>query len=267
MKTFKIIAFSDVTLWSKLPEGLTNIKKWLSIKSTNSPLSTYSYEEIVDILKPDVTILAGDYDEDFYDRFYVGFYKFLKYAGERSKVLVITGNHEDPKFGGSVILYSAEKVNNIKGCREISGKRIKVNGFSFLGLGYYNTYHKIKPLIEKYSEKVDIIVSHCDLQRLPALSNIKPKLIINGHSRSGKVLVRDVPVILTNRLKFVLIEFKNKRLSNIQEYKYPFIKDGKNWSMIVENSRNPYRYRIIHSDYDPEPNYDWVSKYKWFRTL
>ena len=119
------------------------------------------------------------------------FYRFLRYAGKKSKVLVVKGDH-DEDFEGD---YVTKKINRIKDCNEISGKYIEIKGIRFLGLGYNETHYlrRVRPLIEEFQNKIDVIITHCEQKRLPLLSSIKPKLIIRGHFGFGKFLVNDIP--------------------------------------------------------------------------
>jgi len=141
------------------------------------------------------------------------FYEFIKFAGKRSKVLVVKGDH-DEKY------YSREKINNIPGCREISGECVEIEGLYFLGLGYNETHYLrvLKQLIEKFKEKVDIVVTHCEQNRMPFVSLLKPKIIIRGHFGSGKYLVNGIPSVFTAFVKYTIIEMNNTKLVKIRQY-------------------------------------------------
>lgn len=55
------------------------------------------------------------------------FYAFLEYAGKRSTVLVIKGDHDDDFVGA----YDVDRINKIPGCQEISGKTQRAQGELF----------------------------------------------------------------------------------------------------------------------------------------
>ena len=194
----KILAVSDTTL---IPE----------------------YQRMFDNLKPDIVVLAGDYDEgmllgvDNTERY---FYDFLRHAGKKSNVLVIKGNHDDSKWSDSTSHYSVNKINGIKGCNEISGKSIKINGLKFLGIDYESSRinANLLPLLDKHGDGVDVIVSHGDVSKIHHLAKLKPMIVINGHTRGGVYSVYDVPVVLTNEVGLVLIEIKQNSVKTILEY-------------------------------------------------
>lgn len=144
------------------------------------------------------------------------FYNFLKYAGKKSQVLVIKGDH-DKDFEKD---YIPEKINKIQGCEEISGKFIKKNSFSFLGLGFDDTHYlkKLKPIIEEFKEKVDIVITHCEQNKMPLVSLLKSKIIIRGHFGSGKYLVNGIPSVLTADVNYTIIELNKSKLPKISQY-------------------------------------------------
>jgi len=96
----------------------------------------------------------------------------------------VKGNH-DEDFEGD---YSPERINEILGCFEISGRTIEVDGMLFLGLGFrearrlrsgYSRPSKyLQSLIEKFRGKVDVVLMHDKNIRYASL--LKPKLIIKG---------------------------------------------------------------------------------------
>jgi len=144
------------------------------------------------------------------------FYQFLKYAGKKSKVLIVKGDH-DEDFEGDYVL---EKINEISGCKEISGKIIDIKGLRFLGLGFNETHYLrvLKPIIEEFKEKIDVVITHCEQNKIPLISSLKPKIIIRGHFGSGKYLVNDIPAVFTMGVKYTIIEFENKKIPKILQY-------------------------------------------------
>jgi len=193
MKPVKILAISDTALISV-------------------------YQRMVDNLRPDIVVLAGDYDEGipfFENNSQNYFYDFLSHVGKKSKVLVIQGNHDDNRSN-----YSINKINSIKGCNEISGKSVKINGLKFLGIDYESSRinANLLPLLEKHGNGIDVIVSHGDISKIHHLAKLKPMIVINGHTRGGVYSVFDVPVVLTNGAGLVLIEIKQNSVKTILEY-------------------------------------------------
>jgi hypothetical protein len=217
----RILAFSDVVKWR------------------------YDFfKGLVDQLNPNLIALAGDLAFDGFAPFYwrdsfcdeipkgrkfeslrkthvKGFYDFLVYAGGKSKVLLVKGNHDD-EFEGE---YSPQKINGILGCVEISGKIIEWSGYSFLGLGY-NDAHNRRKLIrmsEELTGKVDIVLMHGENIRLVSL--LKPRLIIKGGLTLEARLVNDVPAVFTGPESYAVIELKNRNISKILGYQF----NSSNW--------------------------------------
>jgi len=220
----RILAFSDVV-------------KWWGV-----------FEALVDQLNPDVITLAGDLAFDGFAPFYwTGalsdeipkgknferlrrmhvnrFYRFLTYAGRKSKVLMVRGNHDDEFKGG----YLPQKINRIPGCVEVSGKIIELNGYRFLGLGYNDAHdsRKLKQMSERLTGKVDIVLMHGENIRLVSL--LKPKLIIKGGLKLGACLVNDVPSVFTGPEHYAIIELRNKTVSKISGYLF----NSSNWDTYL----------------------------------
>jgi Icc-related predicted phosphoesterase len=144
------------------------------------------------------------------------FYRFLKCAGRKSKVLIVKGDHDDD-FERD---YIPERIDRIIGCKEISDKIIEMQGLHFLGLGFNETHYlkKLRPIIEKFKEKVDVVISHCEQDKLPLVSLLKPKIIIRGHFGSGKYLVNSIPSVFTMGVKYTIIELKDEKILKISQY-------------------------------------------------
>lgn len=208
----KLLAFSDVLEWK-------------------------GYEKLVGRLQPDIVVLAGDLVSDGLASFWGDgfakfwgneaekrrkerniqrrkkihvekFYRFLRYAGARSEVLVVEGDH-DSQFEGD---YAPGRINRIGGCNEISGKALQTRGLRFLGLGFGQTRYlkTLRPQIGEYKQQVDIVVTHCEQNRMPLLSALQPKLIIRGHFGSGRYLVNGVPSVFTAEAQYTVVELDRK---------------------------------------------------------
>ncbi|MGB9760765.1 MAG: metallophosphoesterase family protein [Thermoproteota archaeon] len=179
------------------------------------------------------------------------FYKFLEYAGKKSKVLVVKGDH-DEDFERD---YIVEKINKIPGCKEISSKFVEINGLRFLGLGFNETHYLriLRPLIEEFKGKVDVVVTHCEQDRMPLVSLLKPKIIIRGHFGSGKYLVNDIPSVFTADVKYTIIELENKKFPKILQYTV-----GKNEELKIleKGSCKPWL-----SEFSEFERYKWLKPY------
>ena len=201
----KILAFSDIYEWK-------------------------GYKELVDRIRPDAVVLAGDLTSDggVSFRIHTGscretrrkehvdkFYQFLRYAGSKSKVVVIKGNH-DEEFEEA---YVPERISRISGCKEISGKTIDTEGLRFLGLGYRDTcYLKVlKPIIQELTEKVDVVIMHG--VRIRLVSQLRPAIIIRGGYSLGKFLVHDVPSVWNNNFSYTILELETGRISQILQFR------------------------------------------------
>lgn len=216
----RILAFSDVINW------------WFN--------EVEIHKLLVDKFQPDMVVLAGDLAFDGFAPFYwkdpldelpkdeefeklrkkhvQGFYSFLFYAGKKSKVLVIKGNHDDDFEDG----YSVKRINGIRGCTEVSGKIIEVRSITILGIPY-NDAHNQRKLIrmsKNLAGKVDIVLMHGENVRLVSL--LKPRLIIKGGGGTGVCLINDVPSVFTGPGSFSIICFENKTIKKISQYKLYF---------------------------------------------
>jgi len=192
------------------------------------------YEKVVDQHEPDVIVLVGDLASDGFADFWWEwmpqnrkqpmetrkgihvdrFYQFLQHAGKRARVLVIKGNH-DEDFEND---YSPERISNIQGCEELSGKATEIDGIRFLGLGFTETRYLrlLNPLIRDHKEKADIVLTHG--MRLPLISSVNPKLIIKGGFSIGKCLVNQIPTVLTGGAHHTIIGFEGGRSTGISQY-------------------------------------------------
>jgi len=181
------------------------------------------------------------------------FYDFLRYAGKKSKVLVIRGDH-DEDFKDD---YIVEKINKIPGCKEISGKLVEIDGLSFLGLGYNDTYYLtvFKPIIEKFKDRIDIVATHCKQNRVPMLSQLNPKLIIRGHHGSGHYLINNIPAIFTQGVKYTVIEMNKKGMPKIVQY---VLDSNDKLVVLKEGTCKPWGSDPAISQFDI---YDWLKPY------
>lgn len=179
------------------------------------------------------------------------FYKFLKYAGRKSKVLVVKGDHDDD-FEKD---YIVEKINKISGCKEISGKFVEISGLRFLGLGFNETHYLriLKPLIEEFKGKVDVVITHCEQNKIPLVSLLKPKIIIRGHFGFGKYLVNDIPSVFTMGVKYTIIEIENKKNPKILQYT---VGRGSEIKLLEESSCKPWFSEV--SEFE---RYKWLKPY------
>jgi predicted phosphodiesterase len=205
----RILAFSDVIEW----EG---------------------YEELVSKIKPEMIVLGGDLVSDGFASFQLRgpayrkihvqrFYRFLRYAGKKSQVIIVKGDH-DEEFKGD---YKEEIINKISGCSEISGKVIEINSYHFLGLGAREAHNTrlLQRLIKNLKEKVDIVLMHGENIRIVSL--LKPKLIIKGGWATGACMVNNIPSIFTGPDGISIIELKNKRVSEISQFRFSFSETSK----------------------------------------
>ena len=177
------------------------------------------------------------------------FYQFLRYAGEKSQVLVVKGDH-DEDFKGD---YVPEMIDDTSGCREISGKSVEIGGVRFLGLGFNETHYLriLKPTIEKYKGKVDVVITHCEQNKMPLVGSLKPRIVIRGHFGSGKYLVNDVPAVFTMGVKYTVIELKNRDVSKILQYVVG--RDNKT-KLLKKGSCRPWFSEVSE-----------FERYKWLR--
>jgi len=204
---------------------------------------------VVDKVKPDITILAGDLSWDGFTPFYYSdkgiksestqkrihaerFYSFLKHAGKKAPVLVVKGNHDEEGD------YSRERIDGIARCREISGKFVEVEGLRFLGFGF-NDAHSVKvirSMVSEFSGKVDVVVMHGENIRL--ISSLKPGIIVKGGGVFGKFLVNDVASVYIGPDVYAVIDLREKTADHI----YLFNFKGKSITKFIPLYR---RYKWI----------------------
>jgi Icc-related predicted phosphoesterase len=143
------------------------------------------------------------------------FYDFLRYAGKRSKVVAVKGDH-DADFKGD---YIPEKIDRIEGCREISGRVQQVKGFRFLGLGYDQTHYlrTLRPMIDQCKREADVVLTHCEQDKVHLLSLLEPRLIVRGHFGSGRYLVNGVPSVFTMGAHYTVVEL-GEGIPRIKQY-------------------------------------------------
>lgn len=145
------------------------------------------------------------------------FYEFIEFAGKKAHVLIVKGDHDSDfsKF------YNIKKINSIPGCHEISGKLIEINKIKFLGLGHTHTHYlkKLKPLIEKYKNKIDVILCHSEQNKISRLKDFNPKLIVRGHFGIGRYKVLDTPAIFSQGADYSIIEYEINNKPKINIYK------------------------------------------------
>jgi predicted phosphodiesterase len=154
------------------------------------------------------------------------FYRFLKFAGKRSTVLVVKGDH-DSDFPRD---YSVKRIDGIRGCREISSKVHEVVGFNFLGLGFAETHYrmKLRELDSQRSqrERVDVVISHAEQRRVPLLARFAPRVIVRGHFGSGCWLVSGIPAIFTADIMYAVIYLPKRGQPTIKQYSARFARSG-----------------------------------------
>lgn len=212
----KILAISDVYRWDDQQKLLEETQPDVALlvgDLTDDGWVAYAREAIDEyyavtkqtrpmVYDPEVMVMVIDVD-DLYEKndLFKGiyrekqrghvdkFYRFLKYAGKKCKVLVVHGNHDLEEY------YFPEKIDSIPGCKEISGKTVTVDGIRFLGLGYAETHclRLLKPIINRLKGQIDVVLFHGENLRL--ISSLEPKLIIRGGYVSGKYSVNGIPSV------------------------------------------------------------------------
>lgn len=175
------------------------------------------YEAVLKKCAPDVVALCGDLVEDGSTlvagtsprKHQEGFYRFLKRAGVQARVLVVSGNHDKAPA------YDADRINNMPGCEELSGRSISIGGITFLGVGYHQAHliADLAPLLDAQRCNVDVVLSHCEGRRLERLSTLSPRLIVQGHFGVGTFHVYGTPTVFISDANYALIEMKPNRKS------------------------------------------------------
>ena len=179
------------------------------------------------------------------------FYDFLEFAGKNSHVLVVKGDH-DEDFEGD---YLPERIDDITGCKEISGKIAGIEAICFLGLGFNETHHLtvLKSFIEEFGSEADVIITHCEQNKMQFMISDKFKLVIRGHFGYGKYLVNGIKSVFTNGVYYTLIEIKDS--SGVEIKQYVIDRDGK-INELFNGSCKPWFSEV--SEYE---RYKWLKPY------
>jgi hypothetical protein len=136
------------------------------------------------------------------------FYRFLQYAGKRTSVLVVKGDHDDD-FPGD---YDPLRINHIPGCHEISGQTFEVKGTLVLGVSYQQTaYRRVSDsLLAKFPQRGGVVICHARQGNVRLVADLRPKLIIRGHHGSGRFLLDGIPAVFTNGAPAIITFFKSE---------------------------------------------------------
>jgi hypothetical protein len=162
------------------------------------------------------------------------FYAFLKHAGRKATVLVLKGDHDERDFPGD---YSAERIDAIPGCYEVSGKVCTVKGRKFMGLTYGHCRPRaIQACISAYKGTADVVIAHARQSDVRAIAALRPALIVRGHFGGGRFLIDGVPAVFT-ATGYALINLRRKAVPTIQ------------WHGPASAERELLR------------NYDWLASY------
>ena len=145
------------------------------------------------------------------------FFDFLRFAGKTARVFVVKGDHDDD-FPDD---YDRAQIDCIHGCMEISGKLVEAHGLRFLGLGFNETHYKrsLREYVNRFVDKVDVVVAHSEQSRVPILSELRPRLIVRGHFGFGRFLVSGIPSVLTGGIYYSLVDFGSS--IRIVQYRQP----------------------------------------------
>jgi hypothetical protein len=128
-------------------------------------------------------------------------------------VLVVKGDHDDD-FPGD---YQPERINDIPGCTEISGKTRTIGGWTFLGLGFDQAglRRPLRAMIAEFRGKAGIVVAHAPQKNVQLLAELQLRLIIRGHFGAGRFVIDDVPVVFTTRTH-AIIELSEQTITAIR---------------------------------------------------
>jgi hypothetical protein len=222
----KILAFSDVGNWDGFIKLFDNIRPDLTAligDVSNDGLPDYAIKAVFEYYKIFKTSRVPSISSTDIEKLYSKnesfrtiynnkknehvkqFYKFLHFSGRRCPTLVIRGNHDEED-------YLVEKITKIKGCQEISGDIVDINGLNFLGLSYELTHYlsRLKSLIKKNTGKVDVVLVHGENLRL--ISTLNPLIIIRGGYVSGKYLINNVPSVWTSSNNHAVVDIVNREV-------------------------------------------------------
>ena len=194
-------------IWKRHPEfqeGLARIHRKFGrepggrLHGKAPPLSLL---RAVDSLKD--RLARGTAFDELYRKYHVGgFYRFLGRAGRQCPVLVVQGNHDENED------YSLERINSIRGCQEISGRRVEIKGTTFLGVSHFigNRRGRFKELEAANPGGAEVVVAHPPLATTPFHAKLASRLLIKGHYWPGTWMVEGKPTVFTSEVHHSVIE-------------------------------------------------------------
>ncbi|MFW5704946.1 MAG: hypothetical protein ACOCXG_03810 [Nanoarchaeota archaeon] len=160
-------------------------------------------------------LFSEEYYNNWRTNYVEKFYRFLELASKKAKVFVIQGNHDEYKE------YNIKRINSIPNCEEISGKCVKFNKYTFLGLNYWDSHYlnKLNPIIYKFKNKVDFLITHNEHRRDEVLLEFNPKqFIIKGHSCHNLQKIKNVLFVPSDKGEFTIIKYVDEIRFNVYTY-------------------------------------------------
>jgi hypothetical protein len=155
------------------------------------------YFEIVTKNSPDLLLLCGDITGDGscghgYTSSVTAFLKLVE--AKKIKTRYISGNHDESQYYDEIKRHFA----NSKYVRELTNKIEKIGDIKLIGLSWEQTRTKTSFRQLFTSEKVDIVVCHCDHGQRLNLFDYNTDFIITGHY--------DLKVINPNNKTFISLD-------------------------------------------------------------
>ena len=138
------------------------------------------YFDIVTKNSPDLLLLCGDITGDGpcghgYTSSLTAFLKLVE--SKKIQTRYISGNHDEPKYYNEIKRLFAKS----KYVKELTHKVEIIGGFKIIGYSWLQTRTKTSFRNLFTSEKVNVVVCHCDQRQRLNLFNFNTDFIITGH--------------------------------------------------------------------------------------
>ena len=163
----RIFAISDLGWWRKTEEDVYELilLDYLKIKIRK--------------VQPDLILMGGDLLNDSSQTAYRELIKLLKFINILEiTCFLVEGNH-DNVFYHKVL----EEIEKLEYIQDISERIVEFEGLKILGLPYpvVNDLKKLRNIIKKTQQEIDIILTHANLSRRIFLFKFNVNLIVTGH--------------------------------------------------------------------------------------
>lgn len=157
------------------------------------------YDRLIELIKsesPDMISVAGDSWADPLSRTASRLPEFIRFIEKRkTTTFFIKGNWDQGDYDNVFQKYQSEFA------REISGKYVQHQGFTFLGIpfSFFKALRDLRRINDAFPQRqVDFVLSHPPTLRRIWLFDLEPRYVLVGHDDNRVCNVNDTLLICTN---------------------------------------------------------------------